>query len=1112
MTTMPADRTCPECGAAIPPGATDGLCTQCLFSLGLDLPDTPLPSLSPPDLTPLLAQTTPGLGVKFHYFGDYELLEEIARGGMGIVFKALQISLNRLVALKLISTGTLATQELVKRFKAEAEAAASLSHPNIVPIYEIGEHEGNHYFSMKLVEGGSLAQRLSGSSRRKGTQTAQSESGQGRKGENGPERTSESYSPPFPTAHLPEEKSEPPHVGSYEIKEAAVLLAKVSRAVHYAHQRGVLHRDIKPSNILLDAQGEPHLTDFGLAKLIEKESTLTHTKAVLGTPAYMSPEQARGETKDVTTAADVYGLGAVLYEALTGSPPFGGGTSMETMRQVLDQEPRRPSLLNPQVDRDLETICLKCLEKDPRRRYASAETFADDLDRRIRNEPIQARPSSRSERLQKWVRRRPAIAGLMGTSLLLLLGLVIGTTIYSLRLKTAKNRLEQNLYTSEMAVAFAAWDRGNVALPRQILSQQIPSQGRPDLRGFEWHYLNALCRTQELFSFPPGPLPIHGLACSPQGRLVAVGHQDGRVHLLDIVSRREAGWLQPPDWTESAGFRDRDVYSVAFSSDGRRLVATSSGQPRDLHLWNVENLSYEATLAGHLKTIIGVAFSSDDRWIVSTACDLFNTAKSGEIFIWDAQNRTRVFTLNVPAANTWKPAFSPDSRLLATPHGDGTIILWDLATGQKTKTLGQHQELVTCVCFAPDGKYLATASIDRTVRLWDIGSGQQSLVGSHDRPVDCVVFSRDGRWLASGGSDQTVRLWAFTDLRRPPIIFRGHTGRIWSLDFTPDSETLVSGSFDRTVKLWNVNTRREDFLLGRRPTTLGLRFSPDGELNGRLYLSNRVSNHFLVRSVESRRVLADLPTADAVFSPCGVVAGITGTNSFTVWDTKEFKSLTNVQSAARLLRPLCFSSDGGLLAVSRRDHTVEIRDTVDWRLRDLWTLDGGRPNPSEDFAYATHTADILAFSPDGELLAVACEDNSVRLYAVSLRRQVRHLRTGLEKPNSLAWLPHSRTLVMASGLDSTVHLWNLAREEHEVLKSEAGNVGAIAVSPDGKTLAVGTHDGAIVLWNIPSRHQITTLKDHFTIIGRLAFSPNSRVLVSEAPDGFRVRHGDGADR
>src|SRR2546428_1552355 len=368
---------CKECGAAMPADGPGGFCAQCLLSLGLKVASREQGAKSKESApgaeetpTQAAAPLTPGAGTKLRYFGDYELLEEIARGGMGVVFKARQVSLNRLVALKLISAGALATPDLVKRFKAEAEAAASLSHPNIVPIHEIGEHQGQHYFSMGLIEGPNLREAL------RQIRNPKSEIRIG---------------------------SEPPHVGCYEPREAAQLLATIARAVHYAHQRGILHRDVKPSNILLDANGAPHLTDFGLAKLIEKESTLTHTNAVLGTPAYMSPEQARGDTKEVTTAADVYGLGAVLYETLTGSPPFGRGTSMETIRQVLDQEPRRPSLWNPAVDRDLETICLKCLEKAPSRRYGSAEAVADDLDRWLRSEPIAARPVSSYEHVKKWI-------------------------------------------------------------------------------------------------------------------------------------------------------------------------------------------------------------------------------------------------------------------------------------------------------------------------------------------------------------------------------------------------------------------------------------------------------------------------------------------------------------------------------------------------------------------------------------------------------------------------------------------------------------------------------------------------------------------------------------
>ena len=292
--------------------------------------------------------------------GDYELLEEIGRGGQGVVFRARQKSLNRTVALKVISLGQWASKAHLKRFRLEAEAAASLEHPGIVPIHEVGERDGSCYFSMKFVEGGQLDEVV----RRE----------------------------PMP------------------IRRAVELIAKVARTVHYAHEHGILHRDIKPGNILLDAKGEPHLTDFGLARLVESESSVTHTLDVLGTPSYMAPEQAVGNNAAVSSVTDVYGLGAVLYQLLTGHPPFAGGTTYETIKLLLDTEPRQPRLLNPKIDRDLSTICLKCLEKDPKRRYSSALALAEDLERWLKHEPIQARHTGIFARGRKWVRRNPTSA------------------------------------------------------------------------------------------------------------------------------------------------------------------------------------------------------------------------------------------------------------------------------------------------------------------------------------------------------------------------------------------------------------------------------------------------------------------------------------------------------------------------------------------------------------------------------------------------------------------------------------------------------------------------------------------------------------------------------
>src|SRR6476620_11471429 len=363
-------RVCRKCRAKIFSDAPKGLCTACVLETALIFPDAIAGvDSSAGSLDELSCDNTkPTSGVKeavraatiLGELGDYELLEEIGRGGQGVVFRARQKSLNRVVALKVISLGQWASKAHLKRFRLEAEAAASLDHPCIVPIYEVGERDGSCYFSMKFVEGGQLDEVV--------------------------RRTPMS------------------------IRQAVELIAKVAGTVHYAHEHRILHRDIKPGNILLDAKGEPHLTDFGLARLVESESSVTQTLDVLGTPSYMAPEQAVGNNPAVSSATDVYGLGAVLYQLLTGQPPFAGGATYETIKLLLDTEPRPPRSLNSKVDRDLSTICLKCLEKNPKRRYSSALALAEDLERWLTHEPIAARRIGIFARGGKWVRRNPSIA------------------------------------------------------------------------------------------------------------------------------------------------------------------------------------------------------------------------------------------------------------------------------------------------------------------------------------------------------------------------------------------------------------------------------------------------------------------------------------------------------------------------------------------------------------------------------------------------------------------------------------------------------------------------------------------------------------------------------
>ncbi|PWT82265.1 MAG: hypothetical protein C5B58_08525 [Acidobacteria bacterium] len=374
-------RVCRKCGAKIFSDAPEGLCTGCALESALGM----LPgavaagddygSAENADASAEQGKTTARVAKLLGELGDYELLEEIGRGGQGVVFRARQKSLNRIVALKVIGLGQWATKVHLRRFRLEAEAAASLDHPCIVPIYEVGERDGQCYFSMRLVEGGQLDEAAK---------------------------------------HTP-----------MSLRQAAELIAKVARTVHYAHEHGILHRDIKPGNILLDVKGQPHLTDFGLARLVESESTVTRTVDVLGTPSYMAPEQAAGSNAKLTSATDVYGLGAVLYQLLTGHPPFAGGTTYETIKLLLETEPRLPRLWNAKIDRDLSTICLKCLEKDPQRRYSSALALAEDIERWLKYEPILARRTGVATRSKKWLQRNPTVAAMVGLSLALIAALIV---------------------------------------------------------------------------------------------------------------------------------------------------------------------------------------------------------------------------------------------------------------------------------------------------------------------------------------------------------------------------------------------------------------------------------------------------------------------------------------------------------------------------------------------------------------------------------------------------------------------------------------------------------------------------------------------------------------
>ncbi len=440
---MPAPQTCPRCGTSRSPKAIGGLCPVCLLRQSLAVFESPEPEPRAADVAALEAAGFTPLrsAIPSERFGDYRLENEVGRGGMGIIYRAHQISLNRKVALKMIVAGPLSSADFAKRLRVEAEVTAALDHPNIVAIHEVGEHQGQPFFTMRLVEGLNLAQALK--------------------------------------------------AGSFEPRRAATVMITVARAVQHAHERGVLHRDLKPSNILLDPQGEPHVTDFGLAKIVHADSTLTLSQAALGTPSYMAPEQASGGSRQVTIAADVYSLGAVLYEMLTGRPLFEAETPVQAIQQILEREPQRPSRINPRIDRDLETICLKCLNKEPKRRYVSAAALADDLERWLGAKPIQARPVGRIEQGWLWCRRKPGLAALTALVAIFAGVVVVGTPIMLLRLAREQRKTERNLYAANLNLAQDSWLQNDVAHVRQMLQETASD---PE-RGFEWYYCyrNSYC-------------------------------------------------------------------------------------------------------------------------------------------------------------------------------------------------------------------------------------------------------------------------------------------------------------------------------------------------------------------------------------------------------------------------------------------------------------------------------------------------------------------------------------------------------------------------------------------------------------------------------------------
>ena len=833
----------------------------------------------------------------------YEILSELGRGGMGIVYKARQLRLNRLCALKMILSGEHTDAESRARFLAEAETIARLRHPNVVQIYGLGEHDGRPYFEMEYIEGGSLAQRLNDT----------------------------------PWASRP----------------AAQMVAVLARAIGDAHRQGVVHRDLKPANILLMADDTPKVADFGLAKSLEAGPNLTQSGVFFGTPSYAAPEQAEGLTKTVGPAADIYALGAIFYHLLTGRPPFQAATVFQTLEQVKVADPVPPSRLQPGLPRDVETIALKCLNKDPQRRYTAAAALAEDLDRFLSGRAILARPTGAAERLWKWTRRRPAVA--------LLSAAVVAVTVLGFalvlwqwrcaeraRLVAVEKQAQLTLYQGLALCDQAEVGRGLLWLTRSLeLTTEAKSEGIDrTIRVNLADWCSQLSHPRKL---PPmrHSAPILDLAFRREGRtLVSVG-KDRVARTWDAATGME---VDPPLELASAPLDDRRLERATFGPPESGLLVAVDDRGRAT-FWDVDHRQRSAFPLEHPleHRIRDIAFSSD--------CNLFITCcNDGASRWWDMTTRKPIGEpLWHRRGGDTTMALSPDGRTLVTGGQDRRVIRWDVATGRPLEPELHYDSPVEAIVLTPDGRKVITGTRAGRLHVWDVNSERGFDLPPQGTEVTSLAVSPDGRVFASGTKGGIARLWDTTLLGQI-----GQTCKlvsaITSLAFDPDGRVLAMGDDDGAIRLWEVPRQKA--------------------LGPPLQVNNPVQTVFF--EGDGKRLL------------------ICSTEGARWWDLTTRKASEPLMRGERWLNrveAMAVSPDGRTLATARcMGAEGRVRGWVE-----LWDVATGaylRQTPEQP-----HAVTSVAYSPDSKwLLTWGPEPKTARLWDVATLRDGRPLFRSLESP------------------------------------------------------------------------------------------------------------------